>query len=332
MDNTIILQGRFTGTGNDVIIPLRSGVEWMEVWNFTQIGAAQTDARAVQWYWQVGMPAAQSVGYLKAGILAADNLMSVIPNTFFLFDQSANPVGALEPVDDIDNGNPPIVTALAHGLQVGDVVRMINVAGGLQVSAMDFTVGNDTLTVNTFSLDYMQPIIAAAGPGNFRWIKFQPLFYPRYRFITDITLAARAVITLSVTHGYEIGQQIRVYVPAIFGMTEMNGLLATITDVDLGANTIEVDIDSTAFTPFVFPLTGDVPFTSALVVPVGEDTSFALAMDENILSDATENVGVLGMRLTAGDPGVDLALSGPAGNNGDVMFWKAGVSFSVDNE
>ena len=35
--NTIIMQGRFTGTGSAVFIPLRSGVTWMNVYNTTQI-------------------------------------------------------------------------------------------------------------------------------------------------------------------------------------------------------------------------------------------------------------------------------------------------------
>ena len=42
MDLTILQQGAFQSTGNNVYIPLESGVDWMIVYNTTQAAANQT--------------------------------------------------------------------------------------------------------------------------------------------------------------------------------------------------------------------------------------------------------------------------------------------------
>ena len=150
------------------------------------------------------------------------------------------------------------------------------------------------------------------------------MFYPRNRYIAAITQAAQAVITMTVTHNFVIGQAVRIYVDPMYGMVEMNGLIGNI--VAVAASTITVDIDSTGFTPFAWPLTAvaAAPHTFAQVVPVGEDTAVALAAvpQANILSDATINTGYTGIVLGAG-------ITSPAGTAGDVIRWRATSSFNL---
>ena len=200
-------------------------------------------------------------------------------------------------------------------------MRIINVASAQQLGGIDFTVGNSTLTSGTFSLDYMAQIVAGTT-GSWRKIPFQPQFYPRKRTISAITAASSAVITMTVTHGYTAGQAVRLKVPAAFGMVEMDNLIGNITAINTSTNTITVDIDSSAFTAFAFPVTADVPFTFAEVIPVGETANGTYA---NNLDDATDNVSLIGMKLAAG-------ADSPAGVTSDVIYWRAGKSFSVTNE
>jgi hypothetical protein len=130
---------------------------------------------------------------------------------------------------------------------------------------------------------------------------------------------------MSVTHGFTVGQEVRIIVPDAFGMTEIDGLQGTITAIDTTTttgNSITVDIDSTAFTTFAFPLAAAVPFSPAMVVPLGEA---ATSPYENLLDDATINTGYIGMILAAG-------ADSPAGVTSDVIYWVAGKSFSVDNQ
>lgn len=330
MDNTIIQQGRFTSDATAKILAIRSDVDWMRVYNITIAAASQTTAIGVEYYWQRGFPADAKWSYLKSNAAAAANLSQYITsNGFTLIDSSVQTPGVLTAtITAISNAAIPVVTnSGTNGLSAGDVVRLINVAGAQQVGGFDFTVGYNTLSTTTFSLDYMSQIVAGTT-GSWRKLNFDPIFYPRRRTITKITKATQAVVTLSVTHGYKVGQLVRMVVPAAYGMIEMNGIQATIVAIDTtttSGNTITIDVDSSAFTTFAFPLTADVPFTPAEVVPMGEDTAEALALSQDILSDATLNTAYIGMKLAGG-------ANCPGGAASDVMYWVAGKSFSVDNQ
>lgn len=332
MDNTIIQQGRFTSAGSAVTIELRSGVDWMRVYNTTVAAGAQTTAVGVEYYWQAGFSQDAAWEYKKAGAGVAGANLSTYNTTggFTLVDSSANPNGNVQAtITGINTDPTPIVsTSGANGLIPGQIVRLSNVATGNQLGGMDFTVGSSTNGISQFSLAYM-PAIAAATTGSWRLIKYDPIFYPRRRYITKITQAAQAVVSMSVTHGYKVGQLVRMVVPAVFGMTEMDGLKATIVAINTATteatgNTITLNVDSSAFTAFAFPVSAVSPFTFAQVVPMGEDTPYALSQGVDILSGATVNTAYIGMQLAAG-------ANSPAGVTSDVIYWVAGKSFSIDN-
>ncbi len=330
MDNTIIQQGNFSATGSPIRIDLRSDVDWMEVRNITIAGNGQTTAVGVKYYWQRGMPNGSKWTTFKSNAANAANLEAYITtNGFTLLNTSTQTPGTLQAtITAISNAAIPVVSnSGTNGLAAGDVVRLFNVVSAQQVGGIDFTVGYNTLTTGTFSLDYMTQIVAGTT-GSWRKINFNPIFYPRRRFITEISVASEAVVTLSVTHGYTIGQQVRFVVPAAYGMVEINGLTGNIVDIDTATtngNTITVDIDSSAFTAFTFPLSAAVPFSPAEIVPVGEDTATALAFGQDILDDATVNTSIIGMQLQGG-------VNCPGGAASDEMMWVAGKSFSVDND
>lgn len=330
MDNTILQQGRFTSTGSSVVIPVRSDIDWMRVYNVTQAAAGQTTAVGVEYYWQRGFASGAKWTYFKSNAANAANLSQYITsNGFTLIDTSVQTPGALQAtVTAVSNAAIPVVSnSGSNGLVAGDIVRMIDVTGAQQLGGIDFTVGHNTLTSGTFSLDYMAQIVAGTT-GSFRKINYNPIFYPRRRVITKVTQASQAVVTLSVTHGYEIGQKVRLRVPAEFGMVELHEREATIVDIDTTVttgNTITLDIDSSGFTAFAWPLTSNVAFTPAEVIPLGEDTAEAIAAGVDLLSDATVNRALIGMQLAGG-------ASNPAGANNDVIYWVAGKSFSVDNQ
>lgn len=330
MDNTILQQGRFTSTGANVTVQLRSDVDWMAVYNVTQAAASQTTAVGVKYYWQRGFANAAKWTTFKSNAANAANLEQYITsNGFSLVDSSLQAPGLLNAtITAISSASIPVVSnSGTNGLAAGSVVRLFNVASAQQVGGFDFTVGYNTLTTGTFSLDYMSQIVAGTT-GSWRQINFDPIFYPRRRYITKITQASQAVITLSVTHGYLVGQSVRLVVPAAYGMVEMNGLLGDIVAINTNTssgNTITVDIDSSAFTAFAWPLSAAVPFTAAEVVPVGEDTALALSSGVDILTDATLNTSYIGMTLQGG-------VNCPGGAASDVVYWVAGKSFSIDNQ
>lgn len=322
-------QGRFVSNGSAKVLQLRSDVDWMYVYNETVSYAAGAGTGAV-FYWQRGMTNGRGVIYTKTAVTNALAIGQIAANAgFFLVDSSDQTPGPSLSLTGITNGATPVVnTSNTASLSAGDVVRIYSTVGALQLGGLDFTV--DTIVPSTsFELAYMAQIVNAnPGAGTFRRIPFNPLFYPRRRFISAITQASQAVVTLTVTHGYTVGQKIRFIIPTVtsarYGMTELDGVEATIVAINTTTNTITVDVDTTGFTAFAFPLTADPGFTPAQVVPIGQNTAESLSAGVDILADATVNQGYIGMILPAGT-------GSPGGVSEDVIYWVAGVSSSVDN-
>lgn len=318
MDGTIIQQGFFTANGAAVTLNVRSGVDWVEIINFTQIQAAAADT-GYKFEWQLGMPNGIGIESQSNGASTAVNLVPTAANNFVLIDSSLNPNGPAVVVAGSTNATRPVVTANIAGLSDGDVVRLINVPGQLNLSGYDFSI--DAVGGGTFRIaNTLANAPGAAGTGGFyRRIAFDPIFYPRHRSIVNISQAAQAVVTTSVDHGYTVGQELRMRVPAAFGMIEMDNLEVDV--VAITAETFTINVDSTGFTAFHFPLAAAIPFTPALVVPIGEEAN-ALNSDPNLLNDATVNTAFIGIKLAAGQ-------DSPAGQNGDLIFWKVGKSFNT---
>jgi hypothetical protein len=324
-DNTIIQQGRFTSDGADSIINLRSDLDWMTVYNYTVMNAQSENSFQFQWF--RGLPN-QSLG--TALIWSMDGSQLVTASTdvgmFYLQDSSVQAPGASVAVTATSDATQPIVdTGSTTGLSAGSIVRLINIANRPNLGGYDFQI--DTIVTDTsFRIAAtLANAPGAGGAGAYRVIPFDPIFYPRRRFVVNISQASEAQVTTSVAHGYTQGQQVRMVVPELTvapGMTQMDGLTATITSVVDQFN-FTISVDSTTFNAFKFPVAGDYPFTPSEVIPMGEDTAEALANGLDILADATNNVSYIGMKLVGG---ADF----PGGDDGDVMFWVAGKSFSVD--
>lgn len=347
------LQGSFTSTGSSQIITLPTGVDYMYVKNWTRMIAAPADT-GLEWYWQRGMPQGSGIVYNGTVVTGAMVPAQVAaPLGFYLIDTSVNVPGpAIATTGITGAATPPVVTTgTTAGLSTGDIVRLFAPVGALQLGGMDFTVGT-IVPATSFTLLNMPAIVAATpAAGIYRRIPYNPYFYPSNRYITCITiatagvaaagnpamLATQALVTLSVTHNYTVGQQIRFVIPTVtaaaYGMTELNGLtgnIVAIGDTDAGTvstNTIRVDIDVSGFTAFALPLTANPYHTFAQVIPVGESTRTALSAipQANLLGDATENQALFGMQLMADN----VTLQGPAGTAGDLIYWVAGKSQNV---
>lgn len=311
-------QGKFTSTGASQTLNIRSGVDWIKVLNYTD---------NTQYFWQYGMAA--GVGKITAANGTTASLGAGLG--FYPIDTSLNVPGASVVLTAISAAAIPVVsTGNTGGLANGDIVRLYNVTNGVQLNSIDFTIGAINANVS-FTLAYMSQIVAA-NAGTFRRIPYNPIFYPRNRYIVSISQAVEAVVVLTVTHGYKVGQVVSFVVPSVggsaasYGMTEINGLQGTILAIDTATNSITVDIDTTAFTAFAFPTTAQAAagFTQAQVVPVGMNTAEGLDSGVDILSDATINTGLIGIQLVGG-------ANSPAGAVNDVIYWTSGNSFSINN-
>ena len=340
--NESILRGSFVSTGVNKYVPIRSGVDWMQVFNYTNWITAQGAHvnLAIQYNWQFGMPAGAGIRqFWNANGTDVINTGIAIPG-FTLYDSSILNTSATVAFTDITNAAPGVVTSgatAAVGLVNGDIVRLFNIVGGQQLGGIDFTVS--AVGANAFSLANMPAIVAVPAPGaNAVWrkIPYDAYFYPTHRYISKVrawpTDTSKTQITMTVTHGYQIGQKVRFVVPVAYGMKELNSIQATIiqinvVDANAATNTIIVDLDCSTFTAFAFPLSAASPFSPAMVIPIGMDTAEALypvpplpiIPPFDILTGATLNTSSIGIILGGG-------ATGPAGINNDIVYWMAGKS------
>lgn len=316
LDN--VISGTFTSDGTAVTLPIRCDVDYIFTENLTQLATTQATGRAVKCEYHRNMAADSQIRTVKTNNTDAVNMVVDTSGGFTLVDTSLNTLGGALTSTGITNAAPPVVSlASTAGLSNGDIVRVTNSTGALQIAGMDFTIGN--LVANTsVELSYMVAPGSAATSATIRKVNYQPIYYPRRRFITAITKASSAVVTLSVTHGLTVGQRVVFNVPAAFGMTEINSLRGQITAINTTTNTVTVNIDSTSFTTFAFPATTGVPFTFAQLIPFGDApaTVANVNADQSVLDGATDNQAILGVRLAAG-------VQSPAGSNGDVIRWVA---------
>jgi len=257
--------------------------------------------------WRSTYAAGQSTGILETGAGALNAAADAAGGTgFTAIDQSTLTDGALVATGTAITAATPAVVSDVNNPSVGDIVRMINTTGMLQIAGMEFEVTAVTGGVD-FTLGYLPAagFGAAATNADYRIVP-QSRYTERRRWITAITAANPAVVTTSISHGYSVGDKVVIHVPdSNFGMTQIDGLQAEISAVT--ASTFTTDIDASAFTAFAFPTSAIAAtgITFAHVTPEGEVATSLLS--------PTDNVSVFALELG----------TSVVGNNTDVMDWWA---------
>jgi len=349
--DTILEQGRFVSTGANVTLSLRQGVDWIRVYNTTAAAQAAADL-AYEFYWQRGMATTGQLGlfWTKLGTVANDPVtvgQFAAGAGFILVDSSIVTPSIANALTAITAANPPVVTTAATLPAVGSIVRFEDLDNQPQIAGIDFTVtaiGGGNFTIGNINLTNS----TASTAGFWRLIPFDAMFYPRKRYITWVENAVNPKVYMSVTHGFTVGQQVRLVFPGGPVIWEnyaaLDGVTATIIAINVAragnepnnggvANNIQLNIDTSTFGAWnvfgaanneAYPDAGAVPFSPAQVIPMGEDTGFALTAGADILADATRNTAITGITLVGG-------AAGPAGAAADIIFWVAGKSFAVNN-
>lgn len=120
------------------------------------------------------------------------------------------------------------------------------------------------------------------------YYELNPKFKPAAKLIGAITNAVQAQITTTTNHEYLSGTIVRLNIPQICGMQQIDKFSGEI--VVTGLNTFTMDIDSTNFDAFAVPadefhVPGGVSRhynTCAIVVPIGENSNMLTAAEKNI--------------------------------------------------
>jgi hypothetical protein len=278
MPFTIITGGNFKSTGAGVPIPMPSSVDYMEVFNVTQIAASNPN-KVIESRWfgpKFGAGASAADGGVKVVKTTADLTsayasggFTYVQNSPFIEAQSANPITA------ITQAAQAVVTQ-TQTYSEGDILQFYNTTGMLQLSGMNFEISSVSGSGYTL-IGLNSSGFAAAGTAGFtRRISKYAAVEPQFLYVTAISQAVQAVVTTSVDPSlyYAVGMKVHFSVPYSFGMYQMNQLTGKILSIDAANYQFTVDIDSSAFSAFAFPSSTSSPTAQlfATVAPAGAST------------------------------------------------------------
>ena len=319
MIGTTLQQGTFTAVAGTTTLKLRSDIDWLKVYDPVNFAV---NSVGFEYFWQRGMASGTGVYlYHAAASTVVNSGLLAAPLGFTRINTSDLQPGAAIATTAGTNAVQPVYdTGNTQAMAAGAIVRVFT-AGQTNLNGLDFSI--DTVTLNT-SFRLANALATApgviAGVGTYRLIAANVdeynQFYPSRRVICNITQAAAGVVTTMVDHSLTTGQLIRINVPTECAMTQLNGQMVTVTVIN--ASTFSINVDTTGYTAFTFPVAAVAPCQYAEMVPVG----IAMPYNTSIQAAFRDNE-FIGMRL-----GYDTTAAGlaPAGIAGHTMYWIAGNS------
>lgn len=342
---TIITGGSFTSTGVNVNIPLPANPDYFMTWNMTQYAATNPNT-VVQGQWfgtkfgsgasaaGLGLQTVKTTAMLTSNFGAGLGFyyVTVVP---YVEAQAANAITA------ITAANPAVVSQ-TNTYNNGDLLRIYNTTGDLTIGGMVFQISS--VSGSGYTLSGLANVagngLAAATAGNTRRVSQNAAVDPEYMYVTNVTNANPCVVSLSIdpTNYYVVGNKVKFYIPASFGMTDLNTTppgftndFYTITAIsnsttntgNVGAYTVTLNVDSTNFGTFTFPSTTLSPTTTlfAMMVPAGSSTQY------NTITKVQTGYEFQKTPFHTGQFTPYMTLIGgaqsPAGANNDVINWMA---------
>lgn len=327
MPFTITTGGSFTSTGAGVKILLPSSADYFQTWNMTQLAATNPNTVTNgQWFGSKFGTGASAAGLgiqtVKTTAMLDSNFGAGLGFTYV----NTNPVVEAQNANAITaiTAASPAVVSQTNTYNEGDILQFYGTTGMLQIAGMNFQIS--TVSGAGYTLTGLRALGLTAGTAGYtrRISKFLAV-EPQFLYVTEITKATSAVVRTSVdpTAYYVVGMKVHFMVPPSFGMVEISGLTGTITAMDATEYTMTVNIDSTAFTTFAFPLTTSSPTATlfATIAPAGASTQ----RDPNTFVETGYNFQYQAFRTGQFVPYMFLngGAQSPAGADGDIINWAA---------
>lgn len=344
MPFTILTGGSFTSTGVGVKIPLPSSADYFHTWNITQMPLAPATPVVIEAEWfgpkfGAGATAANDgIRWKKSAntsVITIDTFATSTASNGFTYVTSSPVVEpqAANAITAISAANPAVVSQ-TNTYSNGDIIRIYNTTGDLTIGGMDFQISS--VSGSGYTLLGLANVagngLAAATAGNTRRISSNASVDPEYLYITNISQASSAVVSTSVDPSlyYVVGNKIHFNVPPSFGMMEINQLTGTITAINavaatgnIGAYNVTVNINSSAFTAFAFPVTTMSPTAQlfATFAPAGSQTSYNPVT--NVLTGYEFNLTPFHTGQFVPYMFVSGGAQSPGGANNDIINWMA---------
>lgn len=330
---TIVSQGTFTQPATAVTqyVPLPSGADYFVTTNLTQMATTQGTGRVVRGEWYGGGLFSDNDGlrWKKTNSTSAINIdnfsTSTASNGFTYVREYPQPQAALTGTT-ITAANPA-VASVTNTYSEGDQVTIYNAVGMQQISGMTFTISS--VSGSGFTLSGLDASAFATPATSFKVRRVAPYLpvQPQFYYITGITQAAQAVVTVSQAHNYVVGQCIEFSIPASCGMVELNNFYQPqnkppkITAVT--TYTFTINVNTTGYTAFALPASTLSPTAQLFptVAPQGQNAQFnpitGVQTGYNFLQvPFHSSLFIPYMILPAG-------AQSPGGSASDVIVWQA---------
>lgn len=322
---TIVTQGSFTSAGVGVRVNVPQSIDYFRVQNLTQLATTNATGRGVMFEWYKDLVAADNaIEWKKTNSTDAMNLVLVTSGGFTYVQeapvveaQAANAITAITAAS-------PAVFSQTNTYSENDIIRIYGTTGMLQYAGIDVQISSVSGSGYT-AIGLRATGLTAGTAGYTRRLSKYAAVDPQFLYVTEITKATQAVVRCSRDPSpyYAIGMKVHFSIPSSFGMTQMNNLTGNIVALSAANYTMTVDIDSSAFTTFAFPLTTASPTAAlfATVAPAGAKTYYDASADTiygyNVSRQAFHSGNFLPyLFLAAG-------AQSPAGSTGDVIVWQA---------
>lgn len=331
---TIVTQGTFTqpATAVNQIIPLPSGADYFVTTNLTQMNLAPNPGVCVRGEWYGGGLTNNNDGLrwtktLSTNAINISKFSTATASNGFTYVTSFPPPQAALTGTTITNANPAVAT-VTNTYSEGDTVVIFNAVGMQQISGMTFTISS--VSGSGFTLLGLDASGFSAAATSFqvrRVNQFTPV-EPSFLYVTHITQAAQAQVTVSQANSVYLGQKLEFTIPGSFGMVQLTNfyqpqnLPAVVTSI-VDAYNFTINVNTTNFTAFAFPASSASPTAQlfATTAPAGQSTQFnpitGVQTGYNFLQIPFHSgVFVPYMYVPAG-------AQSPGGAAGDVIVWQA---------
>jgi len=341
-----------------VNIPMTAKPDWVFVKDTTNWGAQSTAANPIyaEWfsfmaagsYLALGQPSSTTTGvttYTSQGTSGG----------FTFINQTNLPTFTKVAVTAVNGSSFVVSTGTTTGINVGDLVRLINITGAKQISGPNLYQVTAVSAATSITLGYAATaatagLVVANGTTGFYQKVYPSQFLPNTLPVAYITQATQAVVYFFRQNPYTPGELVDFQIPTPYGMTQLSNLTGKsgsgpFTSNPAGAarvlsvtnssteSSITIDVDTTGFTAFQYPTSANfasgaspavcIPAGSG-VVPLSGSATIPASPPGTNLADAFDNKAQYVMNIGTSAAGV-------ASANMVVMAFKADFVNGITN-
>jgi hypothetical protein len=339
-------------------IPMTDMPDWVFVKDTTNWGAQSTAANPIYSEWFSSMAAGSylALGQPSSTTTGVTTYASQGSSGGFTFiDQTNPPTYSKVAVTTVNGTTFVVATGTTTGINVGDMVRLINITGGQQISGPNLYQVTAVSAGVSITLGYAASAASAglsvsnATTGYYQKV-YPGQFLPNTLPVAYITQASQAIVYFFRQNPYIVGQIVDFQIPTPYGMTQLSNLTANAGSGPFSSNpaggarvlsvtnsstvsSITIDINTTGFTAFQYPTSAAfaggaspavcMPAGSG-VIPLNGSATIPASPPGTSLADAFDNKSQYIMNIGTSACGV-------ANANMQVFAFKADFNNAITN-